>query len=185
MNINWVLADSIVLDPTVDTAQLKNIGSLWGSWCTWRSCQTDNVICNDPVKSTELIKREFQKTCNFYIPNSVYQQLNRPTGVRLYEGEFVHDVDHQDDIVAMHLAAGSSDIVLLLGFDLAEKQPNPDKLLEHRARNYRGLIRQAMIDNRHVQWVLVDHPDTVMKDLVDLPNLSTDTMDTVLALTGD
>ena len=184
MNINWVLADSIVLDPTIDTKELKNIGSLWGSWRTWRSCQTDNVICNDSIKSAELIKKEFQKTCNFYIPNSVYQQLNRPAGVRLYEGEFLHDVDHQEDIVAMHLAAGSSDIILLLGFDLTEKQLNPDKLLEHRTRNYWGLIRQAIMDTGHVQWVLVDHPDLIMKNLVDLPNLSTDNMENVLTFSG-
>jgi hypothetical protein len=180
MNVNWVLADSIVLDPTVDTTQLKNLGSLWVSWRTWRSCQTDNVICNDSVKSADLIKREFQKTCNFYIPNSVYQQLNRPDGVRLYEGEFVHEVDHQEDIVAMHLAASSSDIVLLLGFDLTEKQPNPDTLLEHRARNYRGLVRQAIADNNQVQWLLVDHPESVMKEFANLENLSTDTMANVL-----
>ena len=180
MNINWVLADSIVLDPTTDITQLKNLGSIWGSWQTWRSCQTDNVICNDPKKSADLIKREFQKTCNFYIPNSVYQQLTRPTGVRLYEGEFVHDVDHQEDIVAMHLAAGSSDIILLLGFDLTEKTPNPDKLVEHRACNYRGLVRQAIVDNDQIQWVLVDHPGPITKDLVDLSNLSTDIMENVL-----
>jgi len=180
MNINWVLADSIVLDPTIDIIKLKNIGSLWGSWRTWRSCQTDNVICNDSVKSEELIKREFQKICNFYIPNAVYQQLNRPEGVRLYEGAFTHDVDHQEDIIAMHLAAGSNDIVLLLGFDLAQKTPSPDKLVEHRTRNYQGLIRQAIADNNHVQWVLVDHPEPVMKELADLENLSTDTMENVL-----
>ena len=27
MNIGWVLADAVVLDPTQDLAQLKNIGS--------------------------------------------------------------------------------------------------------------------------------------------------------------
>jgi hypothetical protein len=180
MNINWVLADSIVLDPTIDIGQLKNIGSMWGSWRTWRSCQTDNVICNDPTKSAELIKREFYKSCNFYIPNSVYQQLNRPTDVRLYEGAFTHEVDHQEDIIAMHLAAGSNDIVLLLGFDFSEKQSNLDKLLEHRARNYQGLIRQAIASNSEVQWVVVDHPEPIIKDLVDLPNLSTDTLSNIL-----
>ena len=184
MNINWVLADSIVLDPTIDIRQLKNIGSLWGSWRTWRSCQTDNVICNDLTKSTELIKREFQKTCNLYIPNSIYQQLNRPEGVRLYEGAFTHDVDHQEDIIAIHLASGSNDIVLLLGFDLTEKQPNIDKSLEHRAGNYRELILQAISGNSNVQWVLVDHPDPIMKKLVNLPNLSTDTMENVLTFSN-
>lgn len=180
MNINWVLADSTTLSPEVDIKQLKNIGSLWGGWRTWRDCQTDNVVCNNMVKADELLKRRFQDLCNFYIPNSIYQTLNRPNNIKLYEGSFVHDVDHQEEIVSMHLAAGSSDIVLLLGFDWAEPSINSDKLLEHRARNYRGMTRRAIADNSHVQWVLVDHPGPIMKDLVDLPNLSTDTMDNVL-----
>jgi hypothetical protein len=148
---------------------------------TWRSCQTDNVICNDPVKANELVKRNFQNTCNFYIPNSVFQQLGRPEGVRLYEGAFSHDVEHQDEIVAVHLVTGASDIVLLLGFDLTAHAPNPDRLEEHRAQNYRGLIRQAIKDNEHIQWVLVDHPGEIGKDMI-LDNLTTDTMSNVLKL---
>jgi hypothetical protein len=80
----------------------------------------------------------------------------------------------------MKLITSSSDIVLLLGFDLTEKQPNPDTLLEHRARNYRGLVRQAIADNNQVQWLLVDHPESVMKEFANLENLSTDTMANVL-----
>lgn len=181
MNISWVLSDSVLLDPTLDITPLKNIGSFWGSWSTWRSCQTDNVICNDPIKAGELIKRDFQKICNFYIPNSVFQQLGRPDGARIYEGEFSHDVEHRDEIVALHLVTGNSDIVLLLGFNFSEHVPNPDRLVEHRAQNYRGLIRQAIKDNNHIQWVLVDHPDEIGKDMI-LDNLTKDTMSNVLKL---
>ena len=182
MNINWVLSDSAIIPPDIDIEKLKNIGSFWGGWRTWRAYATDNVICNDLTQSNNLIKRNFQKECNFYIPDSSYQNLGRPQGVRLYNGEFVHDVDNRDEIVSMHLVSGSSDIVLLLGFDLSEPLTNPDKLLEHRANNYRRLVRQAIADNKHVQWILVDHPDPVMKIMSNLDNLSTDTMSAVLAL---
>jgi len=182
VNIAWVLADSATFGPEINIERLKQIGSFWGSWRTWRGCETDNVICNDLAKAADLLKRNFQTDCNFYLPNGSYQSLNRPVGVKLYEGTFVHDVDRQDEIVAMHLAAAANDIVLLLGFNLSEPAVNPDKLLEHRARNYRGLIRQAMADNSHVQWVLVDHPDPVMKDMANLPNLTVDTMESVLTL---
>ena len=185
MNINWVLSDSAVIGPEVDIAQLKNIGSFWGGWRTWRSCVTDNVICNDTTKAAELVKRNFQSECNFYMPNSHYQLLGRPVGVKLYEGEFTHDVTNRDEIIAMHLVAGSSDIVLLVGFDLSEPVINPDKLAEHRAHNYRGLVRQAIASNSQVQWVLVDHPAPVMKTMLDLENLSADTMSAVLALAND
>ena len=185
MNIAWVLADSATFDPDIEIERLKKIGSFWGSWRTWRGCQTDNVICNDYAKVTDLLKRNFQQKCNFYLPKQYYQSLNRPDRVRLYEGTFVHDVDNQDEIVAMHLAASNNDIVLLLGFDLSEPNTNTDKLLEHRARNYRGLVRQVIKDNSHVQWVLVDHAGSIMKDLTDLENLVIDNMKSVLSLVSD
>ena len=182
MNISWVLADSVILDPTQDIASLKDIGSLWGSWCTWRAHQTDNVICHSQVKAVELIKREFQTHCNFYIPNSVYSGIGCPPGVRLYEGDFVHDVIRQEEIVAIHLAASTSDIVLLLGFDLTKLLPNPDRLLSNQAQHHRNLIRQAVKDYAHVQWVVVDHATPVGKDFNELDNLTQDTLDNVLNL---
>jgi hypothetical protein len=122
MKISWVLSDRVELDPTVDIDKLKNIGAFWGSWRTWRAYQTDNVLCNDFNKADELLKRAFHAVCNLYIPNTHYATLNRPTGVKLYEGKFLHDVDHQEEIVALHLAASVTDIVLLLGFDFSEQE---------------------------------------------------------------
>ena len=185
MNISWVLSDSIILDPTQDIDALKNIGALWGSWCTWRACQTDNVICHSQSKATELVKREFQKHCNFYISNSVYSSIGCPSGVRLYEGDFVHDVVRQEEIVAIHLAASTSDIVLLLGFDLTKFSSNPDRLLANQAQHHRNLIRQAVMDYAQVQWVVVDHPDPLDPNLINLENISTDTLQAVLALAPD
>ena len=185
MNISWVLADSAIADPAVNIAELKRLGALWGSWRTWRAWQTDNVICYDQSKTVELIKRNFQNNCNFYIPNSVYTSIDRPNGVQLYAGEFVHDVDRQEEIVAIHLAATTSDIVLLLGFDLTELEPNPDRLLGHKAHHHRNLIRQAVKDYAHVQWVVVDHPDPLDPNLTNLENISTDTLQAVLALAPD
>jgi len=178
MNINWVLSNTVTFGPEVEIEKLKNIGSFWGSWRTWRGCQTDNVICNDLTKATDLLKRNFQKNCNFYIPNSAFQILNRPEGVRLFEGTFTHKVDCQEEIIAMHLAAGTSDVVLLLGFDLSKEIA--EQLVDLKYQNYRGLVRQAILDNNHIQWVLVDHPEPIMKEFANLENLSTDTMETVL-----
>jgi hypothetical protein len=185
MNISWVLADSAVLDPIQDLADLKRIGAFWGSWRTWRAWQTDNVICHDMSKSADLLKRNFQANCNFYIPNSVYSSLDRPLDVKLYEGAFVHDVDRQEEIVALHLAASTNDIVLLLGFDLTELKADSDRLRSHRAHHHRNLLRQAIKDHDHVQWVIVDHPDKLDPNLVNLPNVVTDTLATVLTLSPD
>jgi len=180
MNINFVLSNQAQLDPTIDIARVKELGSFWGGWRTWRACQTDNVICHDQSKAAELIKRDFHRTCNFYIPNSVYSSLDRPAGVKLYEGTFIHDLDNHEDIVAMHLCAGAGDIVLLLGFDFAEQAKLEDRLAQHRAHNYRSLTRQVIVDNPTTQWVVLDHPAEFRKDLQTLPNLGRDTLINIL-----
>lgn len=183
MNIQWVLADNLVLNPDADIMRMKRSGAFWGSWKTWRSYNTDNVICHDLSKAQELIKRAFQATCNFYIPNSSYNALNRPQGVRLYEGDFMgHDVDNQDELVAMNLAASICDVILLLGFDWSEKESLTDKLQEVKARNYRGLVNQAIKSTPHVQWILVDHPKELRSELAELPNIGKDTLDNVLKI---
>ena len=185
MNISWVLADSATADPTLDIAELKRLGALWGGWRTWRAWQTDNVICHDQGKAAELIKRNFQLNCNFYMPNAVYTSLDRPDDVRVYEGAFVHDVDRQEEIVAIHLAATTSDIVLLFGFDLSELVPDTDRLLAHRAQHHRNHIHQAIKDFEQVQWVVVDHTGDLDPNLVILDNVVTDNLETVLALGPD
>jgi hypothetical protein len=183
MNISWVFADTALLDPMANLSVMKEIGSSWGSWKTWRGCQTDNVICHNLEKAQDLVKRNFQNTCNFYIPNNNWVTLDRPDKVLLYEGNFL-DEFQPEEIVAIHLAACVSDIVLLVGFDWTEKTKNPNKLLEHRAHVYRTLIKHAMENNPEVQWVLVDHPEPVMKFLSKIPNLVQDTMENCLELKG-
>ena len=180
MNINWVLADQVVLDPTVDIDAMKAIGSFWGSWRTWRAYGTDNVICHSQRKANDLIARDFQKTCNFYIHNPVFVALDRPEGVKLYGGNFMDDDVQPEELIAMHLAASASDIILLVGFDWQKLPKNPDKLLEHRAVMYRGLVKQVILDNPSVQWILVDHPGEIHPTLAELSNLSTDTLETIL-----
>jgi hypothetical protein len=182
MKISWVIAESTTLDPTINIDQLKLIGSFWSSWRNWRSCQADNVICNDLDKANELIKRNFQGLCNFYISNKIYTSLGHPTGVQIFEGNFIHDVDRQEEIIAMHLSASTSDIVLLLGFNFQEATPNSDRLLEHRAHNYRSLIKEVIKSNTQVQWVLIDHPAFIMADYKTLTNLTKDNLDNVIKL---
>jgi hypothetical protein len=176
MNINWVLADDIILDPTVQIQRLKDIGSLWGSWRTWRACSTDNVVCHQAAKAQELIDKNFHTFCNFYIPNSLYIILDTPPAVQVYEGNFVHKIDRQDELVAMHLAANSSDIVLLLGFDWSTPNSDPSMI------DYQGLVEATIVNYPNTQWVVVDQPGNLRPELSKLDNLTTDTMVNVLKL---
>ena len=180
--ISWVLADSTVLDPAYEIDDLKKIGAFWGSWQTWRSCQTDNVICHDQVKADELIKRQFQNRCNFYIPDSVYVNLDRPDGVKVYAGEFVHDVIRQEELVALHLAATTSDIVLLFGWDLTELKKDPDRLITNQQLHHRNMVRQAFDTYNQITWVVVDHSEPLDPNISQLENIVTDTLVNVLNL---
>ena len=185
MNISWVIADSAELDPTQNIDALKKLGPIWGSWRTWRAYQTDNVICHTQLKAAELINRKFHERCNFYIPESVKASLGRPSGGRLSAGDFVHDVIRQEEIVALHLAATTSDIVLLLGWDLTKLKPTSDRLESNQAQHHRNLLHQAIKDYGQTQWVAVDHLNPLAPSLQVLENLVLDTMDTVLALAPD
>lgn len=182
MNISWVLSDNATLDPTVDISQFKDVGSLWGGWRTWRSFSTDNVVCFDPDKAKDLIQRLFYNQCNLYIPNSVYVLLDRPAGVKVFDGNFNLDIQHHDELVSIHLASSQNEIILLFGFDWSKKEKLTDPLLEHRAHNYRNLIKQVIKDNPTTQWVLIDHPHDIMPELSNLPNLSKDSLVNVLKL---
>lgn len=179
MNINWVLADATDLDPTTDLDRIKSIGSLWGSWRTWRACQTDNVVCHNAVRAQQLLAKGFAKNCNFYISNTVYVALDEPEPARTYGGDFSHEIDNQDELVAMHLAASVSDIVLLLGFDWSQQPTPTDPDMRLRRHNYVNLVRQALIGNSDTQWVLIDHGAEIMPELASVANLTKDTLENV------
>lgn len=182
MHVSWVLSDSVELSPTQDIVQLKEIGSLWGSFRTWRSCQTDNVICHEAGRARDLIKTGFEKHCNFYVPAVVYNELKEPSAVKAYGGDFEVDLDNSEEIIAMHLAASQSDIVLLLGFNWIDAPANT--VLSQRRINYYGFVEATIGSDRDKQWVLVDHAAPVRKSLVQFNNLTTDTLDNVFDIFG-
>ena len=175
MNINWVVSNTVKLPALVDIAQLKNVGSLWGGWQTWKTCQTDNVICHDPVQAQLLIDTGFSTKCNLYISQTLYETLQNPQGIRAYGGEFSHEVDNQEEIIAMHLASTASDVVLLLGFDwfapLTEVQ-----------KHYHGMLYHVIQSTPKTQWVMINPNSAVPAELTKLNNFSTDVMSNVFEL---
>lgn len=182
MRVNWAVATGYSLDPTINMDRVKSIGPLWGSWQTWRSCGTDNVICHSGAKARELLDRAFQAVCNFYVPRSEYEFLQRPVGVKLYEGDYQQEVDDIEDIVTLHLVAPVSDIVLMLGYDLGGLIETTDKLARHKLVNRHGLIRSVIAGSPQTQWVLVDSARDLDKAYQTLANLTCDSMSSVLNL---
>jgi hypothetical protein len=181
VKISWVVAADHSLDPTVDVEQIKSVGPIWGSWRTWRSCGTDNVICHEQQKGRELLDRAFQAVCNFYIPRNLYEPLSRPVGVRLYDGDFDRELDHIEDIVALHLAGASSDIVLIVGFNWMLPEDITDRFERHKITNRHGLMRSVILSRAQTQWVAIDCAN-MDKSYQNLPNLTCDTMQNALQL---
>ena len=93
-----------------------------------------------------------------------------------------HDVDGQDEIIAMNLAASVSEVVLLIGFDWSQKLQPADKFLEIKAKNYQGMISNAVRSMTNTQWILVDHPGDITPELAVLPNLGQDSLANVFAI---
>jgi hypothetical protein len=123
MNIAWLFAENTLLPPGVDTQPMRDIAPIWGSWRTQRAYQTDNVVCWDADQAALLIKQGYATVCNLYIPETVYETLDKPPRVNVFGGEFDFVVDSVDDIVAAHLSASVADVIIMIGFDL-ESKPN-------------------------------------------------------------
>lgn len=182
MRINWIFDESYNIDPTFNVDQIKNIGPTWGSWRTWRSCSTDNVVCHDRAKAQTLLERAFQAVCNFHIPKKYYADLGRPIGVKLYEGDFDYDIMTPENIIALHLAQKQSDIMLVVGFDLGPIVWPEDKYDIKLLKDYHGMLRSLIVSDMNVQWVLVDHAAELDKAYKNLPNLTCDKFENVLKL---
>lgn len=180
MRISWVLSDSAVIDPTLDIDRLKDIGPIWGGWRTWRSYATDNVVCHVESEARDLISKNFHTRCNMYLPEALYQLLDRPNKINLYRGEFCDIIDQSDEIVSMHLAAASSDIVLLVGVDISLKDLEYNKLDKHNRYNYMQYFLHVVKGTPTVQWVLLDHTGDIEPALKKVSNLQFDTLENVL-----
>lgn len=181
MRINWVFADGYKLNPSAEIEQIKNIGATWGSWTTWHTCRTDNVICHSLSKAQELVSYGLHSQCNFYVPQQHYKELGNPSRVNQYHGNFEHDVDHAEDIVALHFVSSISDLVLLAGFDFGKITDTVDKSSQTKIQNYHGLIR-AVIGSNTTEWIAMDQTTDLAPIYQNLPNFTCDTMKNVLQL---
>lgn len=180
MRTSWIIADSFS-SASIEPEQLKSIGPVWGSWRTWRAWSTDNVICHDFGRAQELLQRAFQAVCNLYVPNRHFSQLGRPAKVNVYEGDFPGELDRHEEIVAMHLAAAASDLVLLMGYDLGAITTE-DRYERHKQTNYMNAFRATLNTYPEVQFVLIDHTKDLDKSLQSITNLTCDKFQTVLQL---
>lgn len=184
MKISWIAAHNYQWPQHVSVDDVKKIGPVWSSWRAWRTCHSDNVVCDDFGHAKTLLARAFHSVCNLYLPRRLYQDLSRPHGMRWYDGHYTEDTISIEDIIAMHLCSVDSDIVFVLGFDFAPIVPSGDALHDHRVKNQKGLVRQVIMDNPQVQWVVLDHEPEFDTAFQNLDNVLQDVLANALLLEG-
>jgi hypothetical protein len=118
--------------------------------------------------------------CNFYIPQQSYTLLNRPAGVKVFEGDFPDDFAKQEDVISMHLCS-QSELVLCMGFDLQEVIEE-DVKVKFLKKSYLAAIRGVVKNNPNTQFVFIDQPGELDKSFANLENISCDTYENVLQL---
>jgi hypothetical protein len=182
MKTCWVLSQDIVAG-AVDPVALSNVAETWSTVDNWREYQTDNVVCHDLKQAIDLVRRAFHAVTTLYVPREHYNELGRPVGVKLYEGEFKDNaVDNKEDIVMMNLVSPANDIVLLYGFDLSPVDNNADQIEQRFKKAYRHNIATIIKSNPNVQYVLVDYTLELADNIKGLENLTLDSLDAVLEL---
>lgn len=181
MKVSWVLSQTIhhdFADPTV----IRSIGPAWGSWQTWKSYKTDNTICTDLSEAKALMQRAFHAVTNFYVPRDFYAELGRPIGLKMFDGQFKGPAHkNKDDVVALNLTAQTSDIVLMLGFNMPPVNTT-DKIEKAIEEAYQLNVRAVIRDNPTVQFVLVNYEHDLAPVFKELENVTQDTLESVVDL---
>ena len=180
---NSLKISAVVDNNYISDLKVKDKVPVWGSVATWYHWKTDNVVSNRYSEAVGLLKRNFQQQCNLYIPQQLFADLQRPAGVRLFNGTDLDDIDQAEQIIAMHLIGNNNDIVLLLGFDLSD-QNIADKYQNHLRKKYLNQFVVAVNAYPETQWVCVDHGPKIPKHLRELANLTFDSAKNIQGILG-
>lgn len=167
MEFAWVLASHYVPSLTYDVDRIKNIAPIWGSWRTIELCGIDNAICHDHKLVSALVKNRVNQSCNLYVPKHL--QTDFP-GDRLfyYDGSLDLDLDQVEDLISMFLTSSTSNIVLMLGFNL-DQTDTP----------FQYILYNLLRDTPKTQFVAVD-TELIDPKWLELSNLTRDSLENVL-----
>lgn len=182
MKISWLLAHGYDAEASAGSHPMKEIGSLWGSWTTWRNCQTDNVISAELDKSQQLLMRAFNAVCNFWINKNHFSALGRPTNVQQFDDNHPEVLDHREDIIAAELVSQRYDLILAVGFNLSNSDLDLDDYEKIKKSNYNKSMLKIISENPGTQWVFVDHSNKLCDEIKNLENVTCDKMENVLKL---
>lgn len=177
MKISVVFANQAWVDPLVNLFDLRKVGTIWAAWNQWHQLFPHRTICHWYQESQRLIDAGFHRRCEMFVPETVFNALKKPRGVKSYGGEFLHEIPDPEELVAMFLAAAESDIVVLVGYNWALPDNN-DSMATYIAENRLAVIMDAIRGAPDVQWIIAG--DTVPEQLREFENVDSDTLENII-----
>ena len=185
MEICWVIQKDY--DPTsgIGADRMKELCTTWGSHASWRRCQTDNCVVEDFAEARRLIDREFNLKTILWTHEENYDDLGRPEALSLHKITIDKTLQDKDDLVALALAGARYDLVMCIGFDISFHEEITDKLALHEHKRYLSAIANIVKGFNQTQFVFIDPPADPSENFAELPNITCDNIQNVLALVSE
>lgn len=181
MRFNWVLARGFATCDKHDWQRIQNSAPTWASTSP-RKITAQNSICSNAAECLQLLKSAAYQRTNLYVPHDFWQEHGQPTVVRVFQATPYPNITDVDDIIALHLAAANSDIVLMLGFDLVLNTGPMDAKTAKILQDYHGLLRSLIVNTPETQFVAINQAQMLSPAYQGITNLTCDTLQAVLTL---
>jgi hypothetical protein len=181
VRFNWVLSQAFSACEDQDWQRIQNCAPTW-SGAGPRQITAQNSICSNAAACLQLLKSAAYQRTNLYVPHDFWLEHGQPTVVRVFQATPYPNITDVDDIIALHLAAAHSDIVLMLGFDLCLNTGPIDGKTAKIMQDYHGLLRSLIVNTPETQFVAIDQPQILSASYQGIANLTCDTLQAVLTL---
>lgn len=185
MEICWVVQSDYDPESGIGSARMKELCTVWGSYQSWRKCQTDNCVVEDFSEARRLIDRELNLKTNLWTHEENYDDLGRPEALSLHKITIDKTLQDKDDLVALALAGARYDLVMCIGFDISFHEEITDKLALHEHKRYLSAIANIVRGFDQTQFVFIDPPADPSENFAELPNITCDNIQNVLTLVSE
>jgi len=181
----WIVQKDYDPNKHIGFEKMKTVCPIWGSWESWRTCVTDNIIVEDFSDARRLLDRELNTKTNMWTHEENFDLLGRPETLSLHNITIDKSLRDKNDLVAMALAAARHDLVLCAGFDLSFNGQETDKLERHEQKRYLSAVANIVRGFNQTQFVFIDLPTDPAENFDDLPNFTCDNIENVLLLVSE
>jgi hypothetical protein len=185
VEICWVVQKDYDPKSDIGAEKMKELCTVWGSYKSWRQCQTDNCVVEDFSEARRLVDRDFNLKTNLWTHEENYDDLGRPEALSLHKITIDKTLQDKDDLVALALAGARYDLVMCIGFDISFHKDITDKLELHEHKRYLSAIANIVRGFDQTQFVFIDLPNDPAENFDGLENITCDNIQNVLTLVSE